>query len=523
MVLSYCTFDGCRSTSGKGGAIYCYLVYEVFITDSQIMNCIATYSIIYIGATTFYSKTTKWERNVFYNTSITGDSVDCGGAGVEITRPNVGLTYVDCNFSLCSCNGNKAGALYFLFDSQNNIGFTLDGCIFNETSTDKGAGGAVQLGFDITKEFVVTVSGCHFISCEAGGSGGVLAIPTGTATASSRVTVSQSTFLTSSAVDGGAIWIQMPVASLTVSNCAFDDGKASGGNGGFIKMSTCSQQMNIEDTIFTGGKAQDGGCVYLESQTQGTFSVSNVTIDACGSSTGGHSVFVKATNTLLHGLTLKNMPSGYGRLQLSASGFSDNVISFHTCTFEVYGTQNLMDFATTADIRVELISCTFHDVSASGNLFNLEASAISDISLVNCTLCKVTCNWAMVVCRRQRGTFTVEGCHFEDVVVNNQNGDHEVLFDATGFTKLSFYNNTFQSCRLKNGILRTGSSGSKTSLQSLVFNDCQITRDRSSQRPYGFLNVVDGAVDFEECHRRVGSRCRNRHPHSVPFVEAEEP
>ena len=441
--------------------------------------------------------------STIYSTIMSSLEVNAntGGAGIEITRPSVGFKYVDCNFSLCSANGNKAGALYFLFVGEKSIEFTLDGCIFNDTSTNNGAGGAVQLSFDKDKEgFVFTVSGCQFISSEAGGLGGVLAIPTSRAGANSKVTVSQSTFVTSSAVAGGAISIEMPVVSFDVSNCVFSNGKASGGEGGFIKISTCSQEMSIEDTIFTGGTATEGGCIYLESQTQGTFSVNNVTVDTCGSSKGGHSVVVMATNTLLHGLTLKNMPAGYGKLQLSKSGFSENSMLLSACTFEVFGTKSLFDFTSTARIRVELVSCTLRDCSASGNLCDLENGNIIEVSFVNCTFCKVRCNWALVVCRKQSDTFVVEGCHFEDVVVNNDKQQHEAMFDVQGFTSLSFSNNTFQSCKLKNGILRTGKGPSKTSFQSLLFKDCQINHEGSLDK-YGFLHVTDSVVDsFEDCH-----------------------
>lgn len=140
--VTLCYFEKCNGGNGFGTAIYsesptfCFDYCEVF-------DCTAKATIVHFRNTntnTAFDQPITLTGNVFRSCQA-GDS----GSGLFVYFPT-NIAFVDCTFSDCTCNGNKA-AVSLTAPSESESYFSFQQCNFTEITSGSGTqnGGAIYL------------------------------------------------------------------------------------------------------------------------------------------------------------------------------------------------------------------------------------------------------------------------------------------------------------------------------------------------------------------------------------------
>ena len=221
-------------------------------------------------------------------------------------------------------------------------------------------------------------------------------------------------------------------------------------------------------------------------------------------STRFYSIVVKAQDTRIKGLHMKDMAGGHGRIQLSDTGFTDDQITLDGCTFEQFGTEALLEFTTTSPITLTLKDCRFLGVSSTDqNLFPMDkagATGIKHLKMSDCIFdqdCKY--QWSIIQsplreqadiptgsCTLERiqfqglsiaekeAAFVLKGCEaisLVDCYITNQQNSNEligVLDIGNVFKQTAVFNNVkFSQCEVSSFLI------SSNDAWTLVMEDCE--------------------------------------------------
>ena len=380
MNCTSCVFDDCRSQAGFGAAVFYKSPTKTFAFDGCIMmNMKTANSVIHMqcGETSDNFGTLSLSRNVFQNITIE-EGREGGGSGLVIRFPT-NLELVECEFRKCK-TGKSGGAVLFTPHNQDTVEKLLfTDCIFSETSAT---------------------------------------------------------------VSGGAIAVTASCKSLEIVGCTFTGTKETPTeNGGLVMLSGKVTVVGINETTFNYSTAQDGGCIYSSSSSEGTsFIVEGCTVSDAGATAGFYSIVVKAQDTRIKGLHMKDMKGGHGRIQLSDTGFTNNQITLDGCTFEQFATEALLSFTTSSPITLTVKDCRFLDVSSTGqNLFPMDKADVPGVNHLKMSDCifDQDCNyqWSIIQSplREGSGSCTLERIQFKGLSITEK----EAAFVLKGCASIS--------------------------------------------------------------------------------------
>lgn len=376
---------------------------------------------------------------------------------------------------------------------------------------EQGGGSGLFLRFPAELHLIE----CHFEDTEVDRDGGALMFDQGT-----KFVFNGCTFVNTKAkTNGGAITLRPTSESVSIIGCWFRDNSVRGwqtGSGGFLFFGANPGNLEIVDTTFKNSVAANGGCIYTTAESVTSFTIDNVTVDACGSSADGHSLVVPSTKTSLSELHLLNMPGVMGRLQLHATMTE---IVLYGCQFKNFGMRQLFDGATNWNFPVNLTDCHFETVTIEqGNLIKFTNGNTHKLVMSGCVFKDVTADWALVswATEAQSVECLIEGCRFENVVVEystEQEKKAEPILLLRRISVISLTNVNFIGGELKNGPLVIDSSDCTITLDGVHFENCNIARpDPSADHPYPCFFIYQGTIEkmndctFVSCHYSTGDQ-----------------
>lgn len=429
------------------------------------------------------------------------------GAAIFYKSPTKTFVFDDCNVT----NMNIADSVIHMQcgDAPDNFGtLSLKNDVFQDitiTRGSEGGGSGLVIRFPTNLELI----GCEFRRCKTRASGGAVLL-----TPHNQDTIEKLLFLdclfseTSATVDGGAIAVTASCQSLEIVGCTFTGKKeVQTGNGGFIMLSVTVTTFRINETTFNYSDAQDGGCIYSSSPSEGTsFIVEGCTVSAAGATTGSYSIVVKAKDTRIKELHMMDMPSGNGRIKLSDTGFANNQITLDSCTFEQFATEMLLSFTTNDPIALTLKDCRFFGVSSTGaNLFQMdkdEATGIGNLRISDCIFDQdCSYKWAIVQSQARTGS-PVGSCTLERVQFKGLNiQNNEAAFVLKGCESINLVDCNITNEEKSNqltGVLDIGNIFKRTAtFKNVMFSQCEVSNFLISSNDAWTLVMED--CEFVSC------------------------
>ncbi len=510
--LTRCIFDGntASGTNGEAGAFYIEAGSTAMLSDCDFLSSSAKNGgavLVTSSSATFtgcdfqtngatmnggglfaqQSDVDATDCAFFGNTGSVGGAVHSTGGSLDLIRGTfTGNSAssgaggaVDCvgglgSFSNCTFQGNGAplgpgGGIRL----AGVTGATLQDCIFGTNSADRG--GAVSF---------CTVSGtllrCVFDGNTAGGTNadaGALHIETG-----STATLTDCDFLSSSAKNGGAVFVTSSTA--TFDRCDFQ-GNGATINGGALN----SQQggVNASDCTFVGNTGAVGGAVH---STGGTVGLTRCTLTGNSASSGaGGAVDCAGGSGSFSNCTLQNNtaplgPGGGIRLaQVTGASLQD-------CVFDANNADRggAVSFCTTGGT---LVRCVFDGNTASGA--NADAGSVhievgSNASLTDCDfLSSSSKNGGAVFVTAS--TAVLDGCDFQDNNATTNGGALNTQQSVVDASDCTFVGN---AGAVGGAIHATGGD--------LEVARCTFTTNEASASSGGALTDVSGSdVTLTEC------------------------
>lgn len=434
-----------------------------------------------------------------------------GGSGMVVWSPD-GISYVQCEFVSCVSNGVGGSCVRLRPNPAQEMTISFEECNFSIATSENGNGGAIRIWYQQNTQNqpqIVSITGCTFEQCGTkAGYGGSLCVDAEGTPSLKDVIITNTTVFSSYAEQGGSISVLAAITGkFEVVNCSFTDGKASNGNGGFLRIKSCTGQVILQDTTFLNGSASgDGGCMYLENDNPSEVLVENCTIDSCEATTGTYSIVLKCPTTTIDCLHMKNMLNGKGRLQLSTSGFTDGSLSLTNCEFENFETQKLFDYGGSLSALV-LSCCSFDNVVVSEqNLFQL-TTEWKNLTFDNCAFENIVSLWSLV---RYYNDGAAEVCVIDNSTFRNITVDpkgteyessYEVILDLRTFEAVTLRSSKFLDInKMMNGIVNIEGETTEISLEFVLFSGCVVDRPDGAQEPkYPILNLKGVLQKFVEC------------------------
>lgn len=513
--LNNCTFRNCRcgpkAETPEGAAVFVASPVAFEFNYCNVLECHdnAASIISFQGSTTSTTKEISGQITMYGNV-FKDIKLNTGGSGMVVWAPT-DISYVQCEFVSCVSSGTSqyGGSCIRLRPIVwSNTRCNFEECNFSVATSSSGNGGAIRIYYQDTSTTTtqyVSLTGCTFEQCGTEGEhGGGLCINADTSP-QVQVVITNTTMESCYARQGGSISVVTAVAGrFEVANCSFTDGKASGGNGGFLMISSCTGQVILQDTTFLNSSASgDGGCVYLGNTNPSEVLVENCTIDSCESS--AYSIVLKCPTTTIDCLHMKNMPNGGGRIQLSDSGFTDGSLSLTNCEFENFETQKLFDYTGSLSTLV-LIFCRFDNVVVSGeNLFQLTRDW-KNFTFDNCTFQNIVSLGSIVKYDTggASGDCIIDNSVFQNITIGPKGTDsstsYEVIIDVRNFNSVTLKYSQFLDSTLMNGIFLVPSMNTEISLEFVLFSGCEIDRPNGAAGEKYALVSFSGVIQkFVEC------------------------
>jgi len=291
LTIRNCNFI--RNDAGIAAGALC-LQFE----SSHVVNTVFDSNKAYVGGTIYCvnpkASNTEYVNCTFINSTtcntVRHSEADNGGA-VFIATKNTNFT--DCRFINCSVySGKNGGAIYFKYGAD---GSRVDRCNFTNctaiSATGEGEGGAIYIdgAYDSTNNVYklitnITIHNSTFINTSARNGGAIYLTGINTVIDNSTFknnfatnyggavyikafgndlalnnTVSNSTFKYNNAVKGGAIYLNAYANNIT--NSTISDNLATNGAGIYLEN---SENITIINTNITGNNATRGSGIYSQ-------------------------------------------------------------------------------------------------------------------------------------------------------------------------------------------------------------------------------------------------------------------
>ena len=434
-----CVFDGCTAQSGYGAAVFSNSPNTFVYDRCTVKNMQPEYSVLHMqcggrnsAPVNNYAEAIRLTGNVFQDISISPPEArsEGGGCGLVVRFPTT-LELVECQFHRCSTASPDlgGGAVLFTPHGEDAIQKLLfQGCVFRDNSAD---------------------------------------------------------------VNGGAIMLTAKCLRLEILSCEFTGKKGpQSGKGGFVMLSAHVTYFGINDTTFDKADANDGGCIYASGSADGaSFIVDNCTISAAGARDGEYALVVKAKDTQIKGLYMKNMPGFHGKIELSDLGFKNNQLKLDGCTFENFGTGQLFTFGTSASFTLTLSGCRFLGViSNASNLLQMEGNekykyGFNTLKVSDCIF-DSACGfrWAIVQSAERTassssaaGSCTIERTRFEGLNVTQESA--LTVKGCASFTITDCYFKKKQGTTLE-GVLDIGNKylNKNALIKGIIVEQCDVTK-----------------------------------------------
>ena len=233
------TVSGCTFNNNTGGGIY--TIGDLTVTNS-----------------TFSSNTRRAIASQTSNLTVSGCTFNNNDAG----------------------SGNNGGAIACFTGNSTVRYFTLSNSNFNNNIAGN-SGGAVS----IVESVIASITGCNFTGNTAtNGYGGAVHTDGNGRTAPTSTTLSNCTFSSNSAYQGGGVYIDR--ADLSLSGSSFNSNTA-GDNGGGLYSGIGSYPTSITNCTFTGNTAATNGGGICNDRTYPAISSCSFTGNNAGVSAGG--------------------------------------------------------------------------------------------------------------------------------------------------------------------------------------------------------------------------------------------
>ena len=326
--ISNCSFTN-NNAGPNGGVMQNTGATEVNITSSKFINNSARYGGAIYNTD---SGNVNISNSDFENNTVTGN----GGA---IFSSDTAMNLYNCNFN--SNSGVVGGAIDTL---DGNV--TIENCSFRENNSSVTGGAIYHSGGTLTingSSFesnttvddgggIVNHSGelyltnSIFTNNESGRSGGAIY-------SSEKVDISNSTFTSNTAINGGAVNLYgSTITSSIIDNCLFQDNDATGSGGGIYSVQRTLSILN--STFQNNTAASNGGAI----NKSGALDVTNTNFTNNQARNNGGAVLSTGTSEINNCRFISNSASIGGALHLSNA--SNN--SIENCLFEnnsatVYG------------------------------------------------------------------------------------------------------------------------------------------------------------------------------------------